>query len=545
MLYHLTFVSESVFTALYFKEQLDSRHSRIVTTMTDYWTDIKKSLYSQAQMVVEEIMKRYPDGNAPIEWVNELNYYKSLMEQADKATYKYANWSSGFAYDQIGYEYKNAHDNARELIGMQNIGVLKGLAVPQIELLAGMTQATSPLGRLFENIGGEAGRKQISQALMNGLAQGMPMGGIANLMVESFNMPLARALLITRTEINRAYRASTLATYQTYGITKYKRMASQQRACMGCLLLDGQIYDSSHELDDHPNGACTMIPMVPGADEPEWEYGSDYFLGLSEEEQRKRMGNAYYESWQRGDFNLADLPVIKKDPVWGGNTGVKSLSELSPNWKSWFYGLGDKTATPPPSAGGGGFNPKPFLDQINNLLSDSHGTVLNKLKQAREYITTKLTNGQTSAVAHYTGNYFRDINNHLRSGSPLGTYMGDIIPNLREAIGNSPTNSEDILVYRGSKWLPQNLKEGDNWIDLGFTSTSINPANAFSGGNIEILIPKGSRNFAFVDDISTFQGENELLFNAGSIFKFLGYSPNGSMMRFVYAGNINDKGVVP
>jgi len=59
------------------------------------------------------------------------------------------------------------------------------------------------------------------------------------------------------------------------------------------------------------------VPWVDGADEPTWDYGKDYFMGLSEEEQRKRMGNAYYEAWQRGDYQLDDLARIQKKPSVG------------------------------------------------------------------------------------------------------------------------------------------------------------------------------------------------------------------------------------
>ena len=99
---------------------------------------------------------------------------------------------------------------------------------------------------------------------------------------------------------------------------------------MACLLLDGQVYTIASALEDHPNGACTMIPIVDGVDEPSWEYGRNYFMGLSPEEQEARMGSSYYKAWKAGDIKLSDMVGIKENGKWGNNPYVKPLSALVP-----------------------------------------------------------------------------------------------------------------------------------------------------------------------------------------------------------------------
>lgn len=337
-------VSEIVKRALQYKAALEQRNGYQYLQMHDYWTVVRGSLNTQAQMVAQEILERFPDGGASVEWVRELDYYRALTEQADNVIAQYGNWGQSFTLQQVLDEYRISADEALNLINierMKGMGYFTGLPSSQLEMLAGFTQVDAPLGRLFAGIG-EGAREQLTASLMEGLAKGMPSMRIAELMVSNFTLPFVRANLIARTEVNRAHRASSLETYQTHGITRYKRMASKQRACMACLMLDGQVYNSSHELDDHPNGACVMVPWVNGADEPTWEYGSNYFQTLSEEEQRKRMGNAYYESWQRGDFGLNDLARIQHNPIWGGSPQVVPLKKLSPDWKEKYYQLKGK-----------------------------------------------------------------------------------------------------------------------------------------------------------------------------------------------------------
>lgn len=95
-----------------------------------------------------------------------------------------------------------------------------------------------------------------------------------------------------------------------------------------CLMLDGQYYDVMEDLADHPNGACTPIPIVKGGVDPQWETGREFFEGLSEEEQRERMGSKYFDAWKAGEFKLEDLVKMHHSDIWGDSPGVRPLWEL-------------------------------------------------------------------------------------------------------------------------------------------------------------------------------------------------------------------------
>ena len=332
--------SEIVRLAQSYKSQLERRNQYQMAEMLNRWTVIRNDLKGKAENVADEILRLFPDGGVTENWIREFEYYRSLQEQADNVIAQYAGWSENYTYQQMLLEYQLGIDEATQLLTVtgqsSKMGSFTRLGQSEIELIAGASQTGAPLGQLFATIGVGA-QEQLSNALMMGLARGLPPNRIAQMMMSAFNIPLVRANMIARTEINRAHRTATLTTYQEHGVTRYKRMANQKSACMACLLLDGQIYSSADALDDHPNGACGMIPWVDGTEEPTWETGKEYFEKLPEEQQRARMGNAYYESWKRGDYKLDDLATIKSNHIWGGNPTVRPLKELSPDWKSKYY----------------------------------------------------------------------------------------------------------------------------------------------------------------------------------------------------------------
>ena len=133
---------------------------------------------------------------------------------------------------------------------------------------------------------------------------------------------------------------------------------------------------------------------------------------------------------------------------------------------------------------------------------------------------------EKSGVVKYTGSAYRDMNNYLR-GITSSTRYGDEIKACQSALSKASLPRETI-VRRGSgfnmlddlglgKVTPENINNFIGAIveDKGFVSTSPSPSGGFSG-SIEYVIklPKGSQAM-YVDSISNFQGEQELLINCG------------------------------
>lgn len=126
---------------------------------------------------------------------------------------------------------------------------------------------------------------------------------------------------------------------------------------------------------------------------------------------------------------------------------------------------------------------------------------------------SSLSAGELQAVKYYTGNGYSTLNSQLRFGSsPSQTAL-----RLDAALakGQAPV---DMVVHRGTThYSLTTLKPGDVFQDKGYVSTST--GSGFGGDvRMQIHVPKGSTG-AFVDPISTHQGEKEFLLPRGSRFR--------------------------
>lgn len=153
----------------------------------------------------------------------------------------------------------------------------------------------------------------------------------------------------------------------------------------------------------------------------------------------------------------------------------------------------------------------------------------NNLREMNRWTDTWLgliTPEEKAGVYKYTSNAYTDMNRYLRGQSNKTRYEKEIEA-AKRALAKASLPRETI-VRRGSGYnmldelgfgsiTPQNKANFIGAIveDKGFVSTSPSPTGGFSG-SIEYVIklPKGSQAM-YIDSISYFQGEEELLINAG------------------------------
>jgi hypothetical protein len=148
-----------------------------------------------------------------------------------------------------------------------------------------------------------------------------------------------RSLVIARTEQLRAWREASRATYQASGVVAgYKRLAAKStRTCIACLLADGQFYALDQPFEEHPQGRCTLVPVLIGRDPPDWERGRQWLERQPPATQRQLLGPAAYNAWQAGDLRLEELVERHEHPTWGAALQVRSLrsvlgSEQAARW---------------------------------------------------------------------------------------------------------------------------------------------------------------------------------------------------------------------
>jgi hypothetical protein len=98
--------------------------------------------------------------------------------------------------------------------------------------------------------------------------------------------------------------------------------------CMACIAQHGTFHTLDETLDDHYNGRCTMIPVVPGMPAIVEETGEEWFGNLPEGKQQELMGKEKHEAWKGGAFGFGELAGKHTDDVYGQMTTETPLWQL-------------------------------------------------------------------------------------------------------------------------------------------------------------------------------------------------------------------------
>jgi SPP1 gp7 family putative phage head morphogenesis protein len=202
----------------------------------------------------------------------------------------------------------------------------------------GIAADGNPVGALLAPLGREAAGG-VKDAIGTGIALGKGPRQTAQLVRVAAGMPLSKALLITRTETNRAFREATRLDYANNSqvVKGYRRLAAHsERTCMACIALDGTLYALDEPLNEHPNGRCALVPDTItyqdlGLDvemPPQPENARDWLTRQSEDTQRNMLGNARYEAIQRGELHMSQLATVRQNAIWGDAAVVRPLRDL-------------------------------------------------------------------------------------------------------------------------------------------------------------------------------------------------------------------------
>lgn len=319
-----------------FREALGMAEDQLMLEMGRRWLEIEQRLEGDILALALEVERR----KAAKETITQQMIWRSeryqkikgqLQAEIRKYNQDYAIARIGKAQIQAGQlGLKAANDGIQAVFW--DAGAVgpywNRVNVEAVEAMAGLLSNGAPLRSLLVRDYPEA-LDGLVNSLMNGIARGLGPGAVAHEMVDGMGMGLDRAILIARTEMAKSYRMASTEQYRESGVVSgFRRLVSQETACIGCLMLDGETFDVESELDDHPAGKCIAVPIVKLVAPPQWTTGKEWFEGLDPEEQKARMGGERFELWKEGKFQLKDLARKSVSETWGECPRVATVEEL-------------------------------------------------------------------------------------------------------------------------------------------------------------------------------------------------------------------------
>jgi len=296
---------------------------------------------------------RDADGTVTRAQVYKMARYKDLIAQTTEQMQGYgavledrlANEAPGAV--QIGFDMAEALVQQR-LSGLPPeaiesiMGTFNRLPREAVEALVGALSDNSPLRDLFATFGAEAAQG-VSDALLRAIVSGRGPADAAREMANAWGMPLTRAMSISRTEMLRAHRMATLASYRAnpHIVKGWAWHANlDTRTCLSCISKHGETFPLSETLDDHVMGRCSMVPVTPSwqelgfTDMPDTGIdlqagdGEKWFRDQPEATQRAMMGPGKFEAWKAGKFEFSQLSKSVQNTSWGRMFVETPLKEL-------------------------------------------------------------------------------------------------------------------------------------------------------------------------------------------------------------------------
>lgn len=318
------------------KQLLLAYDAETMLVMAERWVELELMLEAQINLLAMEITEMAATGEVVhLNKLMKLERYQALLGQLDIEVAKYVDWG---VLEIIGRERLLGQlgiQHAVEGIQLALVEAGKGVGeffnrVPMsaVEKMVGMT-AGGPLEGLLSEAYPLAA-EQMSQALIEGVALGLPPGEVAKRMADGVATGLNRCTVIARTEVLRVYREASREQYEESGaVTGYERLATRQpNTCMACIALDGEVYPTKELMSVHPQDRCTMIPLVRGVPRVKRELAGEWFEKQDPGLQREMMGPGRHELYKEGKVGLPDLVTKTDHPVWGPSVGVTPLKNL-------------------------------------------------------------------------------------------------------------------------------------------------------------------------------------------------------------------------
>lgn len=281
-------------------------------------------------------------------WLARQERYQALIAQQEQLTLKFLQESLASIEETKGAAIERAHADAPKLttgvMGPAPAGARAAvessftkLPTRQIEQLVRNAADGRPLASLLAEVA-PTSTQALQDALLSGVARGAGVREIARDVRAASGIPLSRALTISRTEVMRAYRETSLAMYKTFDAVRGWIWAAEANACPVCSAEAGSEHSTDEVLVSHPCCRCTMIPKTLSWAElgfdgipdgrPVFDSAEERFVGLSADDQLAALGRARLDAYNAGKITLQEMVRETRHPRWGAGKRTATLKEL-------------------------------------------------------------------------------------------------------------------------------------------------------------------------------------------------------------------------
>lgn len=315
-----------------FKSDLRAGEAAQMREMTARWQGVERRLSGQIDALAQEMATIARDGGTVSRGVlfNDARYRELLLQLTDELE-GYTEYADRTIADRQRQLSRLGITHAQRAITTQGIQAgFNRLPIEAIQNLVGLAGDGTPLRALLVQ-SWPLSADRLTQELINGVALGYNPRKTARLMAQGMASSRDRMEVIARTESLRVYREANRQSYRASGVVSgYRRLATHDsRVCAACLMDEGHFYELNEEMPEHPQGRCTLVPIVDGIKEPVWKQGPDWFVEQPDATQAAILGKERFVLWKQGQYGLDELVTVKVNAIWGDSLQVTPVRELT------------------------------------------------------------------------------------------------------------------------------------------------------------------------------------------------------------------------
>lgn len=335
-------MADTIAQARAFRAAAALRDQEVLAYLTRRYTLAYEVVMWHAERMTEQIAAAQLAGT-PISpaWLYQQERYRTIQAQLQRELIRFADDATEHVTEGQLASMEAAVNDAtalgRSALPPELASEWTSINLANVEQIAGQVADGTPLSQVFRSLPVEASERA-RQVLVEGVALGKNPRVVAQALRKVMGSTLSKALTIARTEMLRAYRETSKATYQENDdiLEGWQwHSARTTRTCAVCWAMHGQTFPTDQSLESHPNCRCSMVPITKSYRElgvrgvrdprPRVPSGESEFKKLTAQQQRAILGPSKYDAYKRGEITLGDLVQVKRDPQWGTTRTERSL----------------------------------------------------------------------------------------------------------------------------------------------------------------------------------------------------------------------------
>jgi SPP1 gp7 family putative phage head morphogenesis protein len=343
-----------------FKKELLANNDHALRAMAQTYAQAWKRVKPQFDQITKQIADAKKSGlEIKPSWLFRQQRYASLMIQMEEELLRYSQYATAMVGNLQAQALDMGLDHSLQQLKL-SLGpipdevVKAGYGVAwnrppheSLRNLVGFLQDGSPLTEKFAALPVDVAAS-IKEVFTSGLAQGWNPKKIAREIRRNYQDSLTNVLVTARTETMRSYRTAAHENYRANSdVCKgwIWNASKSNRTCAACWAMDGTFHELSEELNDHPAGRCSPIPVTKTWGElfPDLDLSGiketaaqpwdteDNFKKMPKADQLRVLGPGRWQMWNSGEVSLRDMAAVNKSKKWGDSVRPKTLKELRNN----------------------------------------------------------------------------------------------------------------------------------------------------------------------------------------------------------------------